>query len=156
MKTEFVLIAISILATMLTGYVDAINEAKYIWMKNNLPMYVADKFKDRYKKHSLWAVHRIVIFFTTSIAIWYIKQDWPSFCVAGVNFIAQMALFRGLHDGFLQIQFGNKFTTDADGLSDSKIDSHILDTFRNRMGFIFSGFAFIACEIIYLYCCSVK
>ncbi len=137
--TETILLIISTIATLLTGYVDAINESKYIWMKNNLPMYIADKFKDRYKKHSLWAVHRIEIFFATSIPIWYVNPSWWSFGVSGVNFIAQMALFRFWHDSRLQVEMGFSFTHDSDGLSDAKIDGEIADTWKNRCRFL-SGF----------------
>ena len=138
MKTEFILIAISILATMLTGWTDAMNEAREIWMKNNLAQY-AWPMKEKYKRHSLWSVHRIVIFFATSIPIWYINPSRWSFGVAGVNFIAQMALFRFYHDSRLQVEMGFSFTSDSDGLSDAKIDGEIADTWKNRCRFL-AGF----------------
>ena len=127
------LIILSAFATILTGYVDSINEAREIWLKNRIPNEVANKYKEKFKKHSLWAVHRIVIFFATSIPIFYVEMSWFSLCVAAANFVAQMALFRFLHDSFLQVQFGNKFTSDSDGLSDSKIDALIDDTWSNRV-----------------------
>lgn len=137
-----ILICISILATLLTGWIDSLNEAREIWMKNNLPMYVADAFKQKYKRHSLWSVHRIVIFFTTSIPIWYINPSWWSLGIAAINFIAQMALFRFWHDSMLQVAMGRSFTSDSDKLSDSKIDSKIDDTWENRCRFL-AGFIMI-------------
>lgn len=142
MKTEFILIVLSILATMLTGWIDAMNEAREIWMKNNLPMYIANNFKQKYKRHSLWAVHRIVIFFATSIPVWYINPSWWSFGVAFVNFVAQMALFRWWHDSRLQVEMGFSFTHDSDGLSDAKIDGKIADTWENRCRFM-AGFIMV-------------
>ncbi len=142
------LIILSAFATILTGYVDSINEAREIWLKNRIPNEVANKYKEKFKKHSLWAVHRIVIFFATSIPIFYVETSWFSLCVAAANFVAQMALFRFLHDSFLQVQFGNKFTSDSDGLSDSKIDALIDDTWSNRVFFLIVGLVIeVACLI---------
>ena len=142
------LIILSAFATILTGYVDSINEAREIWLKNRIPNEVANKYKEKFKKHSLWAVHRIVIFFATSIPIFYVEMSWFSLCVAAANFVAQMALFRFLHDSFLQVQFGNKFTSDSDGLSDSKIDALIDDTWSNRVFFLIVGLVIeVACLI---------
>lgn len=142
------LIILSAFATILTGYVDSINEAREIWLKNRIPNEVANKYKEKFKKHSLWAVHRIVIFFATSIPIFYVEMSWFSLCVAAANFVAQMALFRFLHDSFLQVQFGNKFTSDSDGLSDSKIDALIDDKWSNRVFFLIVGLVIeVACLI---------
>ena len=142
------LIILSAFATILTGYVDSINEDREIWLKNRIPNEVANKYKEKFKKHSLWAVHRILIFFATSIPIFYVEMSWFSLCVAAANFVAQMALFRFLHDSFLQVQFGNKFTSDSDGLSDSKIDALIDDTWSNRVFFLIVGLVIeVACLI---------
>lgn len=142
------LIILSAFATILTGYVDSINEAREIWLKNRIPNEVANKYKEKFKKHSLWAVHRILIFFATSIPIFYVEMSWFSLCVAAANFVAQMALFRFLHDSFLQVQFGNKFTSDSDGLSDSKMDALIDDKWSNRVFFLIVGLVIeVACLI---------
>ena len=44
------LIILSAFATILTGYVDSINEAREIWLKNRIPNEVANKYKEKFKR----------------------------------------------------------------------------------------------------------
>lgn len=129
------IILISVAATLITGYFDCKNEARQVFMENNLYDAAKDILKLRYDKHFVWSAHRIVIFFATSIPLFYVNQDWVHLLIAAINFVSQMCLFRFWHDSRLQVEFGNKFTSDSDGLSSAKIDSKIKDTWENRIYF---------------------